>query len=110
LPFGLRANIREKIQAIPALVSKEYRVHADALAWIDSGTELHRLEKTSDTSGHVDVSLWNLVTGHRSKQLDYDRNEFKQVRWHHRNDVSKDGCAPELGPLPARMGMTQAWA
>ena len=55
------------------------------------------------TPDHVDVSLWYVVLGDRSKPLDYDRTEFNQERWFPRNNVPQDGCEPELGRFLAKM-------
>jgi 8-oxo-dGTP pyrophosphatase MutT (NUDIX family) len=33
------------------------------------------------TSGHTDVSLWYLVRGNRDTALEFDREEFNDVRW-----------------------------
>lgn len=49
------------------------------------------------TAGHVDVSLWYVVRGDRSQHLDFDLEEFTQVRWFTRKDVPKKGTEPELG-------------
>ncbi|WP_299373775.1 NUDIX hydrolase [uncultured Tateyamaria sp.] len=56
------------------------------------------------TPGHVDVSLWYVVLGDRRKPLDFDRSEFKQVRWFHRDHVPHEGCEPELGRFLAKIG------
>ncbi|MEL6640371.1 MAG: NUDIX hydrolase [Pseudomonadota bacterium] len=168
----LRARIRNEIAGIAPFDAAEKDVISDAVAWIDSGAEICRLEKPAtppkhlvsyfllvdgdhillvdhikaglwlpsgghvepgehpketvereiveelgiearfaspdpqfitatttvgSTPGHVDVSLWYVVSGDRSKPLDYDRSEFKQVRWFHRNQVPLARCEPELG-------------
>lgn len=56
------------------------------------------------TPGHVDVSLWYVVLGDRREPLDYDRSEFIQVRWFHRDHVPQEGCEPELGRFLAKIG------
>ncbi len=33
------------------------------------------------TPGHIDVSLWYVVSGDSKKEIDFDRNEFKACRW-----------------------------
>lgn len=49
------------------------------------------------TPGHIDVSLWYLVLGDRHRSLAYDKTEFTQVRWVHRDEAPYDRCEPELG-------------
>jgi 8-oxo-dGTP pyrophosphatase MutT (NUDIX family) len=55
------------------------------------------------TAGHIDVSLWYLVRGHRSQRLDFDRDEFTQVEWFSRNDVPYERVEPELGRFLAKL-------
>ena len=33
------------------------------------------------TAGHTDVSIWYVLRGHRDATLDYDRDEFTDIRW-----------------------------
>lgn len=49
------------------------------------------------TAGHIDVSLWYLVRGDRSEELDFDRDEFTRVRWFSPDDVPYQRTDPELG-------------
>jgi 8-oxo-dGTP pyrophosphatase MutT (NUDIX family) len=49
------------------------------------------------TPGHVDVSLWYILKGDRQTPLNFDRGEFRQVRWFHRNQLPLTRCEPELG-------------
>ncbi|MGB5448239.1 MAG: NUDIX hydrolase [Woeseiaceae bacterium] len=44
-------------------------------------------ETVGKTAGHTDVSLWYVLRGDRSAQLDFDDSEFHEVRWFHKNDV-----------------------
>lgn len=55
------------------------------------------------TAGHVDVSLWYLLQGDRHEPLDFDREEFTQVRWFHKDEVPLDRCEPELPRFLAKM-------
>lgn len=60
------------------------------------------------TPGHIDVSLWYVVKGDRQTPLDFDRGEFKQVRWFHRNQAPLDRCEPELERFLKKLdGLTQ---
>jgi len=33
------------------------------------------------TAGHIDVSLWYVVSGDRAQHLEYDRGEFNSINW-----------------------------
>ena len=59
------------------------------------------------TPGHVDVSLWYVVKGDQQIPLNFDRGEFKQVRWFHRKNVPQDRCEPELGRFLNKLGGLQ---
>lgn len=56
------------------------------------------------TPGHIDVSLWYLVRGDRSKQLEFDRDEFTEVRWFSRDEVPYERTEPELGRFLTKLG------
>lgn len=49
------------------------------------------------TAGHTDVSLWFVVLAEQSQRFDYDRNEFKSVRWFHRDELPLEQCDPHMG-------------
>jgi 8-oxo-dGTP diphosphatase len=36
---------------------------------------------TARTAGHIDVSLWYVVSGNRAQNLEYDRGEFNSINW-----------------------------
>ena len=46
--------------------------------------------------GHVDVSLWYVVRGHRHDTLVYDQSEFTEVRWFPFAEVPLDRAEPHL--------------
>lgn len=48
------------------------------------------------TAGHTDVSLWYVLRGSRSERLTYDRSEFHEVKWFHRDEVPLDRADPEM--------------
>lgn len=53
-------------------------------------------ETVGMTPGHIDVSLWYLLVGDCTKQLDFDRTEFTQVSWFKRDTVPFERTEPEL--------------
>lgn len=55
------------------------------------------------TPGHVDLSLWYLVRGDRQQSLDFDRREFKDVRWFRRDQAPTERCEPELERFLGKM-------
>jgi 8-oxo-dGTP diphosphatase len=42
------------------------------------------------TAGHIDVSLWYLLRGQRTVELDFGAREFYAVRWFHKDQVPLD--------------------
>lgn len=65
--------------------------------------ELHRgpffltvTETVGITAGHTDVSLWYALKGSRRERLEFDRKEFRSIRWFHRNSVPLERADPEL--------------
>lgn len=48
------------------------------------------------TSGHTDVSLWYVVKGDESAPLEFDREEFNEVRWFPFSDLPVERCEPHL--------------
>ena len=48
------------------------------------------------TAGHIDVSLWFVLRGDRTEQLDFDGSEFREVRWFHRNHVPLGRSDPHM--------------
>lgn len=53
-------------------------------------------ETVGRTGGHTDVSLWYVVLYPRSGKLQFDQDEFKSVRWLHRDELPLDQCDPHM--------------
>lgn len=175
---NLRAQIRQEIATITPFDEAEKLAIEDAIAWLDSGSEICRLQKPAtppkhlvsyflvmdgdhillvdhikaglwlpsgghvepgehpretvkreiveelgigavflvpspmmltvattvgQTLGHVDVTLWYVVQGNKCRPLQFDRSEFHQVRWFHRDTVPFDRAEPELGRFLAKL-------
>lgn len=47
-------------------------------------------ETVGKTAGHTDVSLWYVLRGDRSLNLNFDHSEFHDAKWFHKNDVPLD--------------------
>jgi 8-oxo-dGTP diphosphatase len=167
----LRALIRQEIDGIAPVDAIETTHRADALAWVDSGAALFRIEKPARppkhlvsyiavirgdnillvdhknarrwlppgghveqgehprltverelkeelgisalhpigaplfltstetvglTGGHVDVSLWYVVTADSKQQLAYDDTEFESARWFSFDEIPVERTDPHL--------------
>jgi 8-oxo-dGTP pyrophosphatase MutT (NUDIX family) len=49
-----------------------------------------------DIARHTDVSLWYVVKGDCTKHLDFDDEEFYQVRWFHPNRIPYEQSDPHI--------------
>jgi 8-oxo-dGTP diphosphatase len=56
------------------------------------------------TAGHVDVSLWYVVTAARAQPITYDKHEFAGVRWFPYSDVPFHRSDPHLARFLAKLG------
>jgi len=56
------------------------------------------------TAGHVDVSLWYVVTTARAQPITYDKHEFAGVRWFPYSDVPFHRSDPHLARFLAKLG------
>jgi 8-oxo-dGTP diphosphatase len=167
----MRALIRQEIDQIAPVDATEAAHRSDALAWVDSGAELFRIEKPAKppkhlvsyvavvhgerillvdhrnaqrwlppgghveqgeyprltaqrelkeelgisalnpigaplfltctetvglTGGHVDVSLWYVVTADSRQQLVYDDTEFESARWFPFDEIPVERTDPHL--------------
>jgi 8-oxo-dGTP diphosphatase len=57
------------------------------------------------TAGHDDVSLWYVVAVDRSQNIQFDQQEFAQIRWFGYSDVPIHRSDPYLGRFLAKLGM-----
>lgn len=55
------------------------------------------------TAGHTDVSLWYVVRGDRRQALEFDGNEFNDVRWFHLAAVPFGRTDPHMGRFLAKL-------
>ena len=56
------------------------------------------------TAGHIDVSLWYVITAPRSQPIKYDEHEFAGVRWFPYSDVPLHRSDPHLARFLAKLG------
>ncbi len=59
------------------------------------------------TAGHIDVSLWYIVTAPRAQPINYDEHEFTDVRWFRFSDVPLNRSDPHLARFLAKLGFSQ---
>lgn len=77
-------------------VKEELGIEADFL--LDSPLFL-TISKTSGAAtgiGHSDVSLWYVLSGSSQTLLDYDKKEFKRIRWFGIEDIPFDKSDPHM--------------
>jgi 8-oxo-dGTP diphosphatase len=55
------------------------------------------------TSGHMDVSLWYVVTAPRNQRIRYDSREFAGVSWFAFSEVPLQRSDPHLGRFLAKL-------
>jgi 8-oxo-dGTP diphosphatase len=55
------------------------------------------------TAGHTDVSLWYVLKGDRRKSFEFDRGEFRALRWFHRDDIPMHRTDPEMRRFLAKL-------
>jgi len=53
-------------------------------------------ETVGRTAGHTDVSLWYVLRGDRSAEIEFDRSEFHRVRWFHKDNIPLDRSDPHM--------------
>ncbi len=102
----LRDQIRQEITAIPVGDTKEQAAITDALAWIDSGAELFRLQKPATPPKHL-VSYFLLMDGdyvllvdHKLAGLWLPSGGHVELNEHPRTTVERE-ILEELG-IPAK--------
>ena len=54
-------------------------------------------ETVGRTPGHTDVSLWYVVRYARIQRIEFDRNEFRAIKWFHKDELPLGNCDPHLG-------------
>lgn len=81
-------------------IREELGVAAD---FVDRAPLFLTVETTvGQTAGHTDVSLWYVLTADSCKVFDFDREEFREIRWFEMNALPLDRCDPNLGRFVAK--------
>lgn len=74
---------------------EELGINADFL--ISHPIFLTCTETVGLTAGHTDVSMWYVLRGNKNTILDYDRDEFIDIRWFHFKQVPLERSDPHMG-------------
>lgn len=69
----------------------------------DSPILITSTETVGKTSGHTDVSIWYALKGNKHSVLNYDKTEFNEIRWFHKNDVPMDRTDPEMSRFLSKL-------
>ncbi|MBL4666246.1 MAG: NUDIX hydrolase [Sneathiella sp.] len=95
LPTGGHVDPNENPrETVKRVIFEEFGIKARFL--YSSPIFLTVTETVGLTAGHTDVSLWYALQGDRTEQLDFDRSEFRENQWFHRNHVPFERSDPHM--------------
>lgn len=104
LPPGGHVEVNEHPkETVEREIREELGTEADFL--LESPLFL-TLSKTADTranKGHTDVSLWYVLRGSSDIHLDFDKSEFKQIRWFGMDEIPFQKTDPHLQRFLAKL-------
>lgn len=89
LPTGGHVEVGEHPRTTALREAKE-ELSLDGEFFIDHPLFLTITETVGKTAGHTDVSIWYVLRGNRSANLEFDASEFHSVRWFHKSEVPLD--------------------
>jgi 8-oxo-dGTP diphosphatase len=82
LPTGGHVEINEDPrQTVIREMNEELRMKTTFLHNVDTPFFITNTTTVGLTPGHIDVSLWYLVTGNSLDFIDFDRAEFNDIEW-----------------------------
>lgn len=81
----------------------------DAEFLFDEPLLLTITKTVGNVARHTDVSLWYLLKGDPSQVLDYDRNEFHQIRWFGIDEIPFEKSDPHMKRFIEKMVVEQTW-
>lgn len=108
LPSGGHVEPDEDPRATVVRELKEELGLAIGLESVGPPTMVTVTETVGLTSGHTDVSLWYVTPGDRSAALEFDRDEFNQVRWFPFAETPVERCEPHLKRFLAKLARADA--
>lgn len=81
-------------EAVRREAKEELGIDAEFL--FDEPLLLTVTKTVGNVAKHTDVSLWYLLKGDPSQVLDYDSNEFHQIRWFRIDEISFEKSDPHM--------------
>ena len=81
-------------EAVRREAKEELGIDAEFL--FDKPLLLTVTETVGNVAKHTDVSLWYLLKGDPSQVLDYDPNEFHQIRWFRIDEIPFEKSDPHM--------------
>ena len=81
-------------EAVRREAKEELGIDAEFL--FDKPLLLTVTKTVGNVAKHTDVSLWYLLKGDPSQVLDYDPNEFHQIRWFRIDEIPLEKSDPHM--------------
>jgi len=85
-------------QVVLATEAKDWMAHVRA-----QPVFLTLTETVGRTADPTDVSLWYVLRGDQKRELAFDRNEFRGVRWFHLDAAPLERAGPHMGRLLTKL-------
>ena len=86
LPTGGHVEPGEHPRATALREAKE-ELSIEGEFLVDRPLFLTITETVGKTAGHTDVSIWYVLRGDRTLDLNFDQSEFHRVQWFHKDEV-----------------------
>lgn len=108
LPLGGHVDPGENPKETVRREAKE-ELGIDAEFLFDEPLLLTVTKTVGNVAKHTDVSLWYLLKGDPSQVLDYDPNEFHQIRWFGIDEIPFEKSDPHMKRFIEKMLREQTW-
>lgn len=102
LPAGGHVDPGEDPKETVRREAKE-ELEIDAEFIFDNPLLLTVTKTVGNVSNHTDVSLWYLLKGDPNQPLDYDPNEFHQIRWFEIDEIPFEKSDPHMKRFVEKM-------
>jgi len=86
LPTGGHVEPGEHPRTTALREAKE-ELNVDGEFLYDKPLFLTVTETVGKTAGHIDVSIWYALRGHRDAEMIFDKAEFKTIKWFEKDEV-----------------------
>lgn len=104
LPAGGHVEVDEHPRATVVRELREELGIVIPVAAVAAPTMVTVTDTVGLTAGHTDVTLWYVVAGDRSVTVEFDRDEFVDVRWFPFEATPAHRCEPHLARLLEKVG------